>query len=94
VSFTEQLDVFSSQTTIKTVTVPQLNQISIPRPPRDEQESIAAYLADAVPKIDKQIKDVEKAIVLLLERRSALISAAVTGKIDVRHLFPQETEAA
>ena len=36
----------------------------------------------------------ETAITLLQERRAALLSAAVTGKIDVRHLSPAATEAA
>jgi type I restriction enzyme, S subunit len=36
----------------------------------------------------------ETAITLLQECRAALVSAAVTGVIDVRHLAPKETEAA
>src|SRR5271168_2979127 len=38
--------------------------------------------------------EAERAITLLQERRSALISAAVTGKIDVRGLVPDRVEAA
>jgi len=58
-------------------------------PPLKEQRKIAAYLDRETGKIDALIGKVEGAIALLREYRAALISAAVTGKIDVR-----ETEAA
>jgi type I restriction enzyme S subunit len=56
----------------------------IPRPPLAEQRAIVAHLDDKCGKIDRLIAKAERAIALLKERRSALISAAVTGKIDVR----------
>ena len=40
------------------------------------------------------ILEAKRAIALLKERRAALISAAVTGKIDVRSLAPTKQEAA
>ena len=40
------------------------------------------------------MKEAEAAVALLQERRSALISAAVTGKIDVRTMTLAEAEAA
>lgn len=49
-----------------------------------EQQQIANYLDNATCKIDTLISKAQKAIELLKERRTALISAAVTGKIDVR----------
>lgn len=69
--------------------VPSINQeqvgsLRIPRPPLSEQTAIAAYLDTQTQKIDTLIAEAEKMIGLLKERRSALISAAVTGKIDVR----------
>ena len=45
-------------------------------------------------RFDALISEAETAIDLLQERRSALISAAVTGKIDVRAEVPDATEAA
>ena len=51
-----------------------------------EQNEIANYLDDKTQKIDKLIKKATKSIKLLKEKRTALISAAVTGKIDVREL--------
>lgn len=49
-----------------------------------EQKTIASYLINESVKFDNLTLVAEKAINLLKERRSALISAAVTGQIDVR----------
>jgi hypothetical protein len=53
-------------------------------PPREEQEQIAAFLDGETARIDTLVAKVRDAIDRLKELRSALISAAVTGKIDVR----------
>ncbi len=53
-------------------------------PPYSEQMAIVNYLKIAITKIDNLIAKAEQAIELMKERRTALISAAVTGKIDVR----------
>jgi type I restriction enzyme S subunit len=53
-------------------------------PPLDEQRRIAAYLDEQTTKIDMLIAETERFIELSQERRSALITAAVTGQIDVR----------
>jgi len=53
-------------------------------PPITEQQAIAAFLDREIGKIDTLIAKMEEAIVKLKEYRTALISAAVTGKIDVR----------
>lgn len=58
----------------------------IPTPPRSEQTAISSYLDGETTKIDTLVTEAQQAMSLLKERRSALISAAVTGKIDVRHL--------
>ena len=50
----------------------------------EEQEEIVAFLDSKTAKIDALIAKHAQLIGLLRERRSALISAAVTGKIDVR----------
>jgi len=54
-------------------------------PPTMEQEDIATFLDQEIVKIDGLIKKADAAIGLMQERRTALISAAVTGKIDVRN---------
>jgi len=53
-------------------------------PPLPEQRAIAAFLDRETARIDALVEKAEKSIELLREYRIALISAAVTGKIDVR----------
>ncbi len=59
-----------------------------------EQEEILSYIADIEGQYAVLTTAAETAITLLQERRAALISAAVTGKIDVRPLAANEEEAA
>ena len=59
-------------------------EIIVP-PSMEEQKNIARYIKDKLEKFDEMILKAESAIQLMQERRTALISAAVTGKIDVRH---------
>ena len=53
-------------------------------PPPKEQRTIAAFLDRETAKIDALISKIRQAIDHLKEFRTALISATVTGKIDVR----------
>ena len=55
-------------------------------PPLVEQQSIVQRIAELVDKFGILTIEAERAISLLTERRTALISAAVTGQIDVRQL--------
>jgi len=57
-----------------------------PTPPLSEQDEIAAFLDRETAKLDELAAEAASAVDLLQERRTALISAAVTGKIDVRAL--------
>lgn len=61
-----------------------LNELRLPVPPTPEQTAIAAYLDRETAKIDRLTEKVDAAIARLQEYRTALITAAVTGKIDVR----------
>ena len=63
-----------------------LKQLPVLLPPMIEQQKIADYLDEKTSKIDTLITKATKAIDLLKEKRTALISAAVTGKIDVREI--------
>jgi type I restriction enzyme S subunit len=58
----------------------------LPVPPRQEQDRIATFLLSEHEKAQGLILQAQNAVSLLQERRSALISAAVTGQIDVRGL--------
>lgn len=69
-------------------------KIEFPLPPLAEQRAIAAFLNRECGKIATLTTEAERAIALLKERRAALISAAVTGRIDVRGLVPAEEAKA
>jgi type I restriction enzyme S subunit len=56
----------------------------MPLPPRNEQISLISFIETIEQKFNGLISEAENSIELLQERRTALISAAVTGKIDVR----------
>lgn len=55
----------------------------VPLPPIDEQREIVEYLDDETARIDVLIAKAEEFVALVKERRAALITAAVTGQIDV-----------
>jgi type I restriction enzyme, S subunit len=69
-----------------------LKKIWIPIPCIDEQKAIVEYLDMASSKIEQQEQAVNDAITRLQEYRSALITNAVTGKIDVRNFRLPEAE--
>jgi type I restriction enzyme S subunit len=62
-------------------------------PPINEQQDLVTYIEEALFRVERLAIDSEKNIALLQERRSALISAAVTGQIDVRGLVPEAVAA-
>lgn len=62
----------------------ELRGFLFPNPPLTEQLQIAEHLDDVCAQIDALIAKSNKVIASLGEYRSALITAAVTGKIDVR----------
>ncbi|HFG2012624.1 TPA: restriction endonuclease subunit S [Vibrio cholerae] len=77
---------FQSRTSVGNynLSIPSLANTSIAIPPIDEQKTITNYLSAATINIDLLIQETDKSIDLLKEHRTSLISAAVTGKIDVR----------
>jgi len=72
--------------TFKEITLETLRKTPVLVPPLNEQHAISSWLAVLDEEMRKLITEAERAIELLQERRTALISAAVTGKIDVREL--------
>lgn len=64
----------------------------IPLPSLTQQKTIISEINEKVIKIDDLIHLQEEAKALLQERRTALISAAVTGKIDVRDWVAPDTQ--
>ncbi|BCG81416.1 restriction endonuclease subunit S [Mesorhizobium sp. 113-3-3] len=72
----------------------KLKELKVPLPPRSEQDAIAHHLVASVGRWHELSDNAEKGILLLQERRSALISAAVTGKIDIQEKAQPDVEAA
>ena len=62
-------------------------------PPIEEQLKIEMHIQNQLGRINALQSDSVSAVQLLQERRSALISAAVTGQIDVRGLVPEAVAA-
>ena len=65
--------------------MPDIQEVKIPIPDFKEQFDILNYLGKIRNTFDDIIYKTECSVELMQERRTALISAAVTGKIDVRH---------
>ena len=74
--------------TINHLTATQLRHYRVVFPPRHEQHAVAAYLDRETTKIDTLVAKVGDAIDRLKELRITVISATVTGKIDVRGAVP------
>jgi type I restriction enzyme S subunit len=74
--------------TFKRINVEEIRTFVIPFPPPTEQAKISEFLQTEVGKFDTLTAEAQRAINLLQERRTALISAAVTGQIDVRKFNP------
>ena len=70
-----------------------MGNLKVPIPALREQSNIGSFIVKIVNKTDILVSNLKKMIELLKEYRSTLISAAVTGKIDVRNLknndFPE-----
>ena len=79
-------------TNLASISSTNIHEFPMPCPPTAERRSIAEYVRGKTSELDTLTVEAQRAIDLLKERRSALISAAVTGKIDVRGLA--DTEAA
>jgi type I restriction enzyme S subunit len=72
--------------TLRTIGMPDLRAFAIPLPPVEEQLAICEYAAAQTAKADALIAKTERFIELSRERRAALITAAVTGQIDVQEV--------
>jgi len=80
----EWLSLQSVGSTMENLNASILGRVPLPLPPIVEQAAILARIAKQSVSIDDLIGKANTAIALMREHRTALISAAVTGKIDVR----------
>ena len=84
--FRSLLELNAVGTTMLNLNPSILGRMMVPVPPLIEQQSIVVFIGNETAKIDSLIQQVESAITRLTEYRQALITSAVTGKIDVREL--------
>ncbi len=82
--FVEKVVSYSEGVSYPAITPYVLGSLSVWFPPYKEQNEIVLFLERALEKVDQLTDKANKSINLLKEYRAALISAAVTGKIDVR----------
>ena len=75
----------------RVIRMDQWRSLVVPLPPHPEQAAIASFLECETTKIDALIAKIREAIGHLTEFRTALISAAVTGEIDVRATSAEAT---
>ncbi|MDL1867651.1 restriction endonuclease subunit S, partial [Betaproteobacteria bacterium PRO4] len=71
-------------TNLASISSRNLSEFPVIMPPQSEREQILGYIEDETRHIDRLTAKAEETIERLQEYRAALISAAVTGKIDVR----------
>lgn len=81
---TKEFERLMMGSTHNTIYMPDIAMFRFARPPLDEQAEIISFIRKQTAQIDDLIATAEKVVELSAERRAALISAAVTGKIDVR----------
>ncbi|MGG3796037.1 restriction endonuclease subunit S [Pseudomonas paraversuta] len=80
----DELERYTFGATLKTIGMPDVNKLTAAFPCLEEQKHIIERVFKVREKFDLLILRAEDAIKIIKERRTALISAAVTGKIDVR----------
>ena len=82
----EQVESFVKGAALRRLSIQNLLKIFGVFPPLEEQRKISNYLTKKLSEYDSLEENTGRQIELLRERRAALISAAVTGKIDVREV--------
>ncbi|EPU0815201.1 restriction endonuclease subunit S [Morganella morganii] len=88
----KQFELLSRGGTMGVINIAILNEIMTSTPPFAEQNAIVEFIYSQKKKFKELIEKAYNQIGLLQERRTALISAAVTGKIDVRDWVAPDTQ--
>lgn len=79
----DHLESLTDGSTLRTIGMGDIRALRVPLPPVDEQQEIVIFARDVTDKIDTLIAKAERFIELAQERRAALITAAVTGQIEI-----------
>ncbi|GAA3461545.1 restriction endonuclease subunit S [Saccharothrix longispora] len=80
---TDLLERLATGSTHKTIYFPDLQSLRIPLPPLGEQQKIVDQIRQANDQVDLLMGAADRQLGVLAERRQALITAAVTGQLDV-----------
>ncbi|WKA62937.1 restriction endonuclease subunit S [Pectobacterium aroidearum] len=88
----KEFDRYTFGATIKTIGMDNVRGLKSAFPPVEEQHELIHWAFKKVESIKDSISKIEDVVSLLQERRTALISAAVTGKIDVRDWVAPDTQ--
>mgnify|MGYP000947192482 CR=1 FL=1 len=80
-------------TNLASISAANIKELPVPLPPESEQISILQHVGFEIKKLNALTEATERTIALLQERRSALISAAVTGRLEVKNSAPMEASA-
>ncbi|MEP3632385.1 MAG: restriction endonuclease subunit S [Shimia thalassica] len=83
-----------AKSTVDSLRMPVFLNFELTVPPHQEQQKIVVHVATKKRHFSALTQQAQSAITLLKERRTALISAAVTGKIDVRDWRPPHATSA
>lgn len=94
VSASADAGAFATGTTRSRIPLTVMATRKVSLPPAKEQQEIVSWIEQEMVKLDALCAECQQAIDLLKERRTALISAAVTGQIDVRGLIKDKQEQA
>jgi type I restriction enzyme S subunit len=81
--FKDAVAVSSSYGTQPNIGMGVIQNIQVPVPPMEEQRRILKCVSAKLDAISSIRKDIQQAVRLIIERRAALVTAAVTGQIDV-----------
>ena len=93
-SVSEHFTMNSMKSAVPGVDRNDIHEVTVVVAPRIEQQVIIEFLDAELMKLQKLSDQVTEGLHIMKERRSALISAAVTGKIDVRNWQPPADESA
>lgn len=93
-AYQERMVFEAGGTTIKHIYISRLAKMPIAYPPLEEQKEISCWVSREGMSFNRLAAEAIRAVELLQERRTALISAAVTGKIDVRNYAATQKDAA
>ena len=92
-NFIKEVMKISAKTTVDSLRLPMLLNFSVTISKKSEQLKIVEFILKIESKINLIIKNIQKEITLIKEYRASLISAAVTGKIDVSGYQAKGTKA-